>query len=266
MGEGDQTRAVRDRGVQRVQDLCGRQVADLDDPERGARGGQAAEEARVLGVRRHHLVAGADSEACEHDVAAPRRRACERDVLRRGVQEAGELPPELLTPFEQALEVLLARPPLEEIAFEDAGHRLRCPPWQRTIGSRVQIGEPLENGELGPNRAQLHAITASTGAWSERRWLFTRRRSLGHRSGPRSSSRPRTRIWSIPSIGGEKSGPVKRGTLKSPQSTTPDAGRKNSAASPTSTFARSGLFVACRLPTTRLRSSIPTSTTWQTRR
>jgi hypothetical protein len=29
---------------------------------------------------------------------------------------------------------------------------------------------------------------------------------LGHRSGPRSSSRPRTRIWSIPSIGGEKSG------------------------------------------------------------
>jgi hypothetical protein len=66
----------------------------------------------------------------------------------------------------------------------------------------------LERGRLADVLERHHPTTASTGAWSERSMPPTRLRSSGHGSGPRSSASPRTRIWSIPSIGSVNLGTV----------------------------------------------------------
>ena len=76
----------------------------------------------------------------------------------------------------------------------EAGRRSRC------SGRR-----PLEDGQLGTDGVEVHGriISASSGAWSESSRSPSRRRSSGQASGRRTSSRPRTRIWSIPWSGGE---------------------------------------------------------------
>ena len=118
-----------------------------------------------------------------------------------------------------ALEARAARPTLLQLLALEHLHGLDRRARERTERARVQVGVAVEDRETAADGYEVDAITTSIGAWSESTVPSNRRRSSGHGSGPRSSSRPRTRIWSIPPNGGENPATACPGRLKSPEST-----------------------------------------------
>ena len=85
-----------------------------------------------------------------------------------------------------SLEVRVARPPLLELPALDGLHGLDGRARKRAERARVQVRVALEHRQAAADGYEVDAITASTGAWSERTAPFTRRRSSAHGSGPRS--------------------------------------------------------------------------------
>ena len=192
--ETEQARARGDFGLDRRKDLGCPEIADRHDPKRGAGRDEPAEEAGVLRVRRHHLVARPDAQAAQDDVAAFRRRGRERDLFRLRAQEACKLAPQRLALLQRALEVRTARAALLQLEALDGLHRLDRRPRQRAERARVQVRIALQHRQAAADGYEVDAITASTGAWSERTASPSRCRASGHACGPRSSSKPRTRI------------------------------------------------------------------------
>ena len=88
--DGDEPRPRRDR----LDDPLGLWLGD-HDPRAG--GVQRADEPEVLVRRRDHLVALAQIETRERDVAAVGRRGSQRDLVGRHADERGDLAAELLT-------------------------------------------------------------------------------------------------------------------------------------------------------------------------
>src|SRR6476659_5683626 len=152
----------------------------------------------MLDVRRDDLVLRGETEAGEDDVAGVGRRADEGEVLRADLEQAREPLAGLLAQRQDRLEVLLAAPPVLEIAPVPLLDRLDGGPGQRPVRARVQVREPFEDWELGAGFLEGHLSRASTGVWSERMRPSTWRRSRGQRSSD-STIAPRTMIWSIPS-------------------------------------------------------------------
>ena len=254
-----QARARRDLGLDRRQDVGGGELADRCDPELGARGDEAAEEARVLRVGGHDLVTRTDSQAAQDDVAPLGRRAGERDLLGLRRQQARELGAERLALGEHALEVRPARPTLLQLSALDRLHRLDGRARQRAERARVQVGVALQHGK--PARTATRSMRSSPPPGRGRRAGRRRRvrRSSGQTSGPRSSWAPRTRIWSMPSIGAVKPGTGRRRTLKSPQRMQRSASARKAAARSISCSMSSwsGVLDACRLAsTTRSRLNV----------
>ena len=160
----------------------------------------------MLVGRRHDLVPRLESEAADHDRAALGRRARERDLDRLHADEACERDTELVTQRERLLEVLAARPALGEVVRNPGRERIRDGDGQRPERARVEVRDPLEHREQRACLCERHpastSTTHSTGAWSESTTPFLVRRPIPHAvSGPAGA--PRTRMWSIPSHGGE---------------------------------------------------------------
>ena len=90
---------------------------------------------------------GPDAQAVQDDVAPLRRGGRERDGLRRRPEEAGERRTDLVATGEHRLEVPLTGATLLEVAGERGPHRLHGPARERPVRARVEIGEPVEDGE-----------------------------------------------------------------------------------------------------------------------
>ena len=115
-----------------------------------ARSSERREQARVLLVGGHDLVAGAEIEPGDDGVDAVGGRARQRDVdgvtaeRRRvpGARLSGEL--------HQRLEVRAAAAAGLGLGLDPAADRLDCGGWDRPFGAGVEVGQPFEHGELGP--------------------------------------------------------------------------------------------------------------------
>ena len=62
----------------------------------------------------------------------------------------------------------VARAPLRERPLLPRPLRLDRAPGERPERPRVQVGVAVEDGQLGADLLERHAIAASTGGWSER--------------------------------------------------------------------------------------------------
>ena len=157
MGDGDEPRARRDGGEHRVL------VSRGDDDTRAARV-ERAEQAEVLLVGRHDLVARREAEPGDDDLAAARRRVGERDLLRRRADDLREAGAHLLAQPGELLDVRHPAAALLEIAREPRLRRLDRRARQRPVRAGVEVRLALEHRELGAGLLEGHPTTASTGA------------------------------------------------------------------------------------------------------
>ncbi len=118
----------------------------------------------MLLVCRDHLVLGGEPEPREDGRATPRGRLDERDPFHVCVKQLGEAAARHVTQLEHALEVLLAAPPVLEIAPCLLDERVDRRARKRPVRARVQVGESLEDGELRTCLFRRHPMVSSTGA------------------------------------------------------------------------------------------------------
>ena len=70
-----------------------------------------------------------------------------RTYLERMVRLASLDAPDVVAAREHPFEVLLAGPALLQVAVEHGLHRLHGPARERPVRARIEIGEPVEDGE-----------------------------------------------------------------------------------------------------------------------
>jgi hypothetical protein len=164
LGQRDQLRPRADLGENDLVGVRRRTVADARDPDGGGTHRQRSDQAEVLRVGRHDLVALSEPEPVQHDVAALRGRRRERDALDGHADELGE-------PRAHAgsvLEVLVEGGPVEASLHESAlllgGDRVgdRCR--HRPERPGVQVGVASEHGKLRAGFLERHRASSSTGA------------------------------------------------------------------------------------------------------
>jgi hypothetical protein len=109
----------------------------------------------MLLVAGEDLVATAQVDGVEHGVDAVRGGAGERDVGLRRAEQRGRALAQQVDPLDLALEPRLVAAALLELLLQRRLGRLEGAPWHRPVGAGVQVGEPLEDGELGSEL--LHA-------------------------------------------------------------------------------------------------------------
>ena len=118
----------------------------------------------MLAVGRDDLVVRGQAEPRQDDVAAVRGRGRERHVLGRHADEGRELLPHGRPQLERTLEVRRPAAAVLEIGLLLGGHRLDRRAGERPVRARVQVGEPLEDGELRASLLEGHSNLVSTGA------------------------------------------------------------------------------------------------------
>lgn len=69
-----------------------------------------------------------------------------------------------LAETQDLLEILVAGSAVGEVPLQPGLHRLDRSPGQRPERAGVQVGDPLKDRELRPNRLEVYATTASIGA------------------------------------------------------------------------------------------------------
>ena len=148
--EGEQTCPRRDRRLDRF-----RVRRDDHRPRSGCV--QRADQPEVLVRGRDHLVAGAETQPREDDVAAVRRGRGQRDLVRLRADEVGKLGAQLGSKGEDALDVLDPHPALAQVPPLLGAHRLGRPASKRPRASRLQIGDLLEHRKLGACLLEGHA-------------------------------------------------------------------------------------------------------------
>src|SRR5206468_12696806 len=117
-----------------------------------------------LNVRRDELVAAAQAEPGENDVAGVGGRADEGHVHWSNIEHPGQGFAGAFAQGEDLLEVRLSASAMLEVASVPFGHRLDRCPGERAVRPGVQVREPFENGELGSRFLESHFTLASTGA------------------------------------------------------------------------------------------------------
>ena len=121
-------------------------------------------QAEVLLAGDDDLVFRPDAEAGEHDVAAVRRRARERDVLGIDPHELGESCAHVGPDLQQAVEVRLPDAAVLEVCPQLLCHRVGCRAGKRPERARVQVRDVLEHGEERTGLRRRHPTVTSTGA------------------------------------------------------------------------------------------------------
>jgi hypothetical protein len=172
MRDGEEPGALADRPGERVE------VGRHDD-DAGAGAVQRADQPEVLRVGRDDLVAGAEIETVDDHVAAVRRGAVERQVVRRHADLGRHGLPHALARREHRVDVGRAGAPVLEVAPPLRGDRLGRRSRQRARRAGVEVGPALEGRVLAAGFLGRHARTRSTGAWSEKSSPPIRRRSVG---------------------------------------------------------------------------------------
>ena len=163
VGQREQSRPWCDRCQQHLERLRRRPRRDLRDDNPRFRSVKRKEQARMLGVRRHDLVAPAHAESGEDDVAAVRRRAREREVRRRRTDCSRDFLPHAFAQREHALDPRLSAASelvIEPVAF---GHRRDRRARERPQSPRVQIREAFKDGKLRTHLGPRHVSSRSTG-------------------------------------------------------------------------------------------------------
>ena len=135
----------------------------LHDDDAGAARMKRAQQAEVLGVRRHDLVLRRKLEPGEDDVAAVGGRARQRDLLDLDADEAGERAAHLEAQREHPLEVRRAEAAVLELGALLALHGVECRPSQRPERAGIEIGLPLEHRKERPRLVEGHPTFVSTG-------------------------------------------------------------------------------------------------------
>src|SRR4029077_2636440 len=125
---------------------------------------ELAQQAEVLLVAGHDLVALAETEPGNDDLAAPSRGVGERDEFRRGSQDGGETRTSTLSLLEDPLDVCSATAALDQVELEACFDCLDVGPRQGSDRAGVEIRVALEDGELRACLVERHSTTASTGA------------------------------------------------------------------------------------------------------
>ena len=118
----------------------------------------------MLVGRRHHLVLGPEVEAGDDDVAAVRRRAGQRDLVRVDADEGREPLTQPVAQPEHVLEVRLPEPTVGGGGPQLVLHRVDRRPCQRPERPRIQVRDPLERREERSRLLDRHPTRASTGA------------------------------------------------------------------------------------------------------
>ncbi len=101
------------------------------------------------------LVAGGQVERVDGGVHAVGRGAGDRDVGLLGAEQSRDPPAELVDPRLLVVEPLAAAAPALELVAEVALHRVERRARDRAVRAGVQVGDPLEDRELGSEL--LHA-------------------------------------------------------------------------------------------------------------
>ena len=158
MRDSDEARPRRDLSLDRREDLGGGTLANRRDAKRGAGGDQSTEKPGVLRIGRHDLVAWADAEATQHDVASFGRRAGEGDSLRMCPQQARELGAEHLTFVQDLLKVRSARSALLQLAALHRLHGRYRRARERAKRAGVQVGAAVEHRQSAAYGYQVDVI------------------------------------------------------------------------------------------------------------
>ena len=119
-----------------------------DDDDARAGGVQRPEQPEVLVRRRDDLVAGAELQAGEDDVAAIRRRRSERDVLAVDADELGDVCPQRLTHLQEMREPSEASTTLPNTRLLLRAHRLDRSACEGPDAPGLEVGVALEHGKL----------------------------------------------------------------------------------------------------------------------
>ena len=117
----------------------------------------------MLVGRGHDLVARMQAEAGEDDVAPGRGTRCEPDLLRVGGDERREARARRLPQVHHAREVRQAAAAGCDVALELGAHGVVGRAGDRPEGACVQVGDPIQDGELGPRVGERHPTIRSTG-------------------------------------------------------------------------------------------------------
>ena len=143
-----------------------RQLVEGRDREphaaRVASGGERPEYARVLLVARHDLVARVQVEGGEHRVDPVGRRAGESDLAGLGVQEPRHSSAQLLAARHHLLHEGVAGATLLQLQPKRPLRGLERPARHRPVGPGIQVGQPLEHGELGAKALHGRLILGCT--------------------------------------------------------------------------------------------------------
>ena len=128
----------------------------VDDDDLRSRHVERSEQPEVLVGRRDDLVAFAELEPGEHDVAAVRRRRRQRDSLCAYTDELGDPRTKLLSISEDTLEPRQAAPSFAERPLFFGLHRRERRARERADAPGLQVREPLEHRELGARLLERH--------------------------------------------------------------------------------------------------------------
>ena len=117
----------------------------------------------MLVRRRHDLVARAEVEPGEHDVAAVGRRRRQRDVLDVDADERGDVAAELLAQRQECARTARALPrPSRSPRSSSARIASIVSARERPDAAGLQVGEPLEHGKLRAGLLEGHGRILTT--------------------------------------------------------------------------------------------------------
>ncbi len=141
---------------------CVRVGVDHDDA--GAARVHRPGQTEVLFAGDDDLVVRPEAEPGEHDVAAVRRRARQRDVLRLDADERRESRAYVSSQLQKPVEVRLPHSAALQVCLQLLLHRIECWAGERPEGAGVEIRDVLEDREERARLGRGHPIVTSTGA------------------------------------------------------------------------------------------------------
>src|SRR4051812_12458709 len=110
----------------------------------------------MLRVARQHLVAATEPQRGHHGRHPVGGRSRESDVLHVAAVRERELLPQSCGVRLKPVEEGPAEAPLLELVAELVGRSLEAAPWHGAVGPGVEVGHPLEHGELRPEVVRVH--------------------------------------------------------------------------------------------------------------